>query len=153
MTHKQSIIQQLKAGDPLTDAQLKSRLKATHQTINQACRQLEAAGLITRGEGPDGHIVNRLVHGAEQPVGFALETRAIPRQSHVERGAAFQQLAAHILSARFGCMFRLEEALSMGRRRRTIGLILSRPTGGGWASARTSRGRVVATCRARRSPR
>ena len=153
MTHKQSIIQQLKAGVPLTDAQLKSRLKTTHQTINQACRQLEAAGLITPGEGPDGYIVNRPVDGAEQPVVFALETRAVLRQSHVERGTAFQELAGRVLGALFGCTFRLEDALAIGPRQRTIGLTSSRPTGAGWANARTSRGRVVAICRARRSRR
>lgn len=114
MTHKQNIIQQLKAGVPLTDAQLKARLKTTHQTINQACRQLEAAGLISRSEGPDGYIVNRPVDGVARPAASIIEASIVPQQSHVERGTAFQELAGRVLGARFGCTFRLEEMIAIG---------------------------------------
>jgi hypothetical protein len=47
---------------PLDDDELARRLGASQrQTINQTCRRLQAIGVLTRYQGPDGKIVNALV--------------------------------------------------------------------------------------------
>lgn len=116
MTVKDRIIQQLKAGVPLTDAQLKSRLKTTHQTINQACRQLEALGILSRSEGSDGYIENRLIEGSvtAMDTSQALGLGGDRLDSNVARGSAFQDLSASVLGAHFGCQFLLEVPIAIG---------------------------------------
>jgi len=116
MTVKDRIIQQLQAGVPLTDAQLTSRLKTTYQTINQACRQLEALGILSRSGGSDGFIENRLIEGSVTAMDADHMSDVVGGRSasNVARGSAFQDLSARVLGARFGCRFRLEVPIAIG---------------------------------------
>jgi hypothetical protein len=56
------------AGRPLDDDVLAVRVTASsRQAVNQACRALETRGVLRRGPGPDGKIVNTLLDEGHVP--------------------------------------------------------------------------------------
>lgn len=61
MTVADDILVLLRSDGPLTDAQIRIRLRLVHQQVNQACRQLAAQKRVIRETGPDGTIINRLI--------------------------------------------------------------------------------------------
>ncbi|GAA3230356.1 winged helix-turn-helix domain-containing protein [Actinocorallia longicatena] len=64
-TVRERILEELRTSSrPLDDDELARRLGISpRQSVNQACRRLEAAGLVRRFTGPDLKIVNELVRG------------------------------------------------------------------------------------------
>jgi hypothetical protein len=53
----------------LDDDQLAEKLGVVRQAVNQACRRLATAERLMRGVGPDGKIINRLVHHRRRRLG------------------------------------------------------------------------------------
>lgn len=56
------------ASATLDDDELAAQLGVVRQQINQACRALEKRGVVTRGVGPSGKIVNRSVSSSVAPL-------------------------------------------------------------------------------------
>jgi len=67
MTLRERIIGALRSA-ALDDDQLATQLGVVRQQINQTCRGLEKRGLVTRGMGPSGKIVNRLSGSSMAPL-------------------------------------------------------------------------------------
>src|ERR1700722_1824310 len=59
-SHRDLIVAAIRvSSQPLDDDQLAARTGISpRQTVNQACRALERAGMVRRRPGPDGKIVN-----------------------------------------------------------------------------------------------
>lgn len=55
------ILELLEPGSPLDDDEIAARLGVVRQNVNQACRRLEATGMLKREMGSRGKIVNRLI--------------------------------------------------------------------------------------------
>jgi hypothetical protein len=63
-THAQRIIALLSERSGLDDDEIASALSiGPRQTVNQICRQLAASGLLRRGRGPSGKLVNSIGEG------------------------------------------------------------------------------------------
>ena len=85
MTLKQRILSRLADFPGATDTELEQYFQVAHQAVNQACRQLEGEGLLTRRPNPEkgGRIGNYLT-GAQLP-----PARESPRRA--DEGAPLQE--------------------------------------------------------------
>lgn len=66
MTLAQRIVEALKTAT-LDDDQLAAQFGVVRQQINRTCRALEKRGILSRGVGPGGRIVNRLAGSSVAP--------------------------------------------------------------------------------------
>lgn len=65
LTNAQRIISVLLSRSGLDDDEIAERLEIRRQTVNQECRFLETRGILARGIGPRGKIVNNLTVGED----------------------------------------------------------------------------------------
>lgn len=69
------VVQVLRAvSHPMDDDELAGGIGVIRQAVNQACRRLEAQGLVRRYVGANSKIVNELVDGTARPASTPTET-------------------------------------------------------------------------------